>query len=103
MKCDRLSLITINKPVELMQRRFFFHHKIKKKKFDSIDDSISSTNSSRSTCTVTRMTALNDNQSADDEPSLLRPTRTGRAKPTCYVCIANQLILYHIVIVTINV
>lgn len=55
----------------------------------STDDSISSTNSSRSTNTVTRATVLNDHQSADDEPVLLRPTRTGRAKPTCYVCIQS--------------
>ncbi|XP_055313027.1 inner centromere protein-like [Sitodiplosis mosellana] len=53
-------------------------------KADNYDDSISSTNSSRSTNTVTRVTVLNDHQSADDEPALLRPTRTGRAKPTCY-------------------
>lgn len=56
------------------------------------DDSFSSTNSSRST--VTRTTTLNGHQSADDEPPLMRPVRTGRAKPACYVCIpfANNYI-----------
>lgn len=35
------------------------------------------------------MTAVNGNQSADEEPVLMRPTRTGRAKAAqSYVCIA---------------
>lgn len=51
------------------------------------DDSFSSTNSSRSASTVTQAAALNDAQSNDDEPALMRPVRTGRAKATCYVSI----------------
>lgn len=57
--------------------------------FSSADDSFSSTNSSRST--VTRTTAVNGHQSADDEPPLMRPVRTGRAKPTCYVCVCFSI------------
>lgn len=52
-----------------------------------IDDSFSSTNSSRSASTVTQTAALNDPQSNDDEPAMMRPVRTGRAKATCYVSI----------------
>lgn len=47
------------------------------------DDSFSSTNSSRAS-TMTQAAAQND-QSNDDEPALMRPVRTGRAKATCYV------------------
>ncbi|XP_031640521.1 inner centromere protein-like [Contarinia nasturtii] len=47
-------------------------------KVDSQEDSFSSTNSSRTT-------ALNGHQSGEDEPLLMRPVRTGRAKqPTSY-------------------
>lgn len=64
------------------------------------DDSFSSTNSSRST--VARTTTLNGHQSADDEPPLMRPVRTGRAKPTCYVSISiwNKKIHFDFIIIS---
>lgn len=60
------------------------------------EDSFSSTNSSRSASTITRTTAVHDKQTADDEPTIMRPVRTGRAKPTCYVCVSNLTIIQFI-------
>lgn len=52
-----------------------------------IDDSMSSTNSSRSASTITQATTLIDPQSNDEEPATMRPVRTGRTKATCYVSV----------------
>lgn len=61
-----------------------------------LDDSFSSTNSSRSTSTVQQAAALNDPQSNDDEPAMMRPVRTGRAKATSYVSVFVKCLALYI-------